>query len=94
MTVVSLLLLCTPFFSIFSSADNCMIFIREGNRVCSASLTKLHKEDHDNSYALNKRYYSYKCVEYEMGGTCSMCGTVPKLVKKTVVCVTVKVKST
>jgi len=74
MTVVSLFLLRTPF--LFYSVDICTIFLHEGNKVFSASLTKLHNKDHDNLYALSKRYYSYRIVEYEMSSTCSMSGTV------------------
>ena len=36
----------------------------------------MHNEDHDNLYALSNRYYSYRIVEHEMSGTCSISGTV------------------
>jgi len=77
MTALSLFLLRNPFFFfVFSSVDTSIIFLHEGNKLFSASLTKLLNEDHDNLYALSKRYYSYRIVEYEMSGTCSMSGTV------------------
>jgi hypothetical protein len=43
-------------FLLYCFADTYFIILRERNKVFSASLTNLHNEDHDNLYALNKRY--------------------------------------